>query len=187
MQSINSSNKSHPTKKLLLLSSAALLVVAGILYYTETRHITSFFIKNPSASQLTPQQKEEATKNDPTTSSPSSAKSDAQPAPGVNQNQTTSQVPVSTTSSVTITTLNQVNGAVNIKAAITNPATSGACTVTFTKSDAKPVTRTINTTDSTCTAAIPELEFSMIGDWQAEVRYFANNEQTTTTGTITIK
>lgn len=186
MQSINSSKKSFAGKKVVFIALAALLVLAGALYYTETRHITSFIIKKPSAETMTQQQKEVATKSDPTTS-PSTAKTDAQPAPGVSQSQTTTEVPVSKTMSVTITTLNETNNTVNITATITNPAQSGVCTMTFTKAGAKPVTQTVSTTTNTCSASIPALQFDMIGDWQVTVNYFANNTQATTTGTITIK
>lgn len=174
--------------KLALFIATPIVICAALaLYYTETHHITDF-IKNPfykATPSMTAQQKEQATKNDPTTST--SAKADSQPASGVNKSQTTDQVPVSTTSSVAITNLSQTNGNVNITATITNPATSGVCTATFTKSGAKPVVRTINTSNNTCSASISELEFSMVGDWQVQVDYFANNTQATATGTITIK
>lgn len=183
-------NKQTPRKNLkpLLIGASALLVILGAtLYYTEKHHITDL-IKNPfyHPTTTTSQQTEQATKNDPTTS-PSTAKENTQPAPGVNTSQTTDTVPVSTQSTVAITTLNQTDHMVNITAKITNPAASGTCTITFSIVGARPVTRTIQTTNDTCTSAISDQEFSMLGDWKATVNYFANNTQATTTGTVTIK
>lgn len=185
---INNTSTISNRRRILITGLAFSALCVAILYFTETRHITNL-IKNPfykpTASDMTNQQKEEATKNDPTTTP--SPKADSQPAPGVNQSQTTDQVPVSSTSNLTITSLNQTNGSVNITTTITNPANSGVCTITFTKSGARPVTRTINTTNSTCSSSIPELEFSMIGDWQVHVDYFANNTKATAEGAITVK
>lgn len=186
MRTLQPSHTLSKGTKITLWSLVLVCVVAAALAYTETHHITHFFVKGLSSIPTTPKEKEQATKNDPTTAS-GSAKSDAQRAPGVNKSLTTAQVPVSNSSSVTISTLDQSNGSINIIANITNPASSGVCTVTFTKTGAKPVTRTINTTTDICSSSIPELEFSMTGSWQAQVIYFANNTQASATGTITIQ
>lgn len=182
--------KQTPRKntKLILAIAAGLLLLGGcVLYYTETHHLTDF-IKNPfyHPAADSAQQKEQATKNDPSTS-PTTAKETTQPAPGVSSSQTTDQVPVSTTTTIAITSLDQTNHTVNVASKITNPASTATCTITFSITGARPVTRTIQTTNDTCNAAIPDQEFTLLGTWKVTINYFANNTQATTTGTITIK
>jgi hypothetical protein len=89
--------------------------------------------------------------------------------------------------SIAIAQLEQKNGSVNLTATITNPASSGTCTFTFTAQGTKPVVSQAATTNDSCSTSIPDYQFSMIGDWQVKVNYFANNTVTTTTGSITIQ
>jgi cytoskeletal protein RodZ len=177
--------RSISKKKIALIVAGIVLVAAGILAYTETQHITNI-IKNPfykpAKTKSVTEQKEAETKSDPTTSPPKS-----QPTEGVNKSQTTDDVPVTKTTSLSITQLNQSNGNVNLTTSITNPASSGTCTFTFTSQGTKPVVSQASTTGDTCSTSIPDYQFSMIGDWQVKVNYFANDTITTTTGSITIQ
>lgn len=177
--------KNTSKKKIILIVSGIVLVVAGILAYTESQHITNI-VKNPfykpTKTESTTAKNEEATKKDPTTATPKS-----EPAEGVSKSQTTDDVPVAKTTSIAITQLEQSNGNVNLTTSITNPANSGTCTFTFTSQGTKPVVSQAATTSSTCSTSIPDYQFSMIGDWQVKVNYFANDTITTTTGSITIQ
>lgn len=173
-------------KKIALIIVGVLLIAVGVLAYTETHHITDI-IKNPfykpTPTKTITQQKEDATKNDPTTTSTTKS----EPASGVNRSQATSDVPVAKTMSIAITQLEQKNGNVNLTTSITNPASSGTCTFTFTAQGTKPVVSQATTSSDTCSTSIPDYQFSMIGDWQVKVNYFANNTVATTTGSITIQ
>lgn len=177
--------KNTSKKKIILIVSGIVLVMAGVLAYTETQHITNI-VKNPfykpAKTKSTATKNEEATKKDPTTAAPKS-----EPAEGVSKSQTTDDVPVAKTTSIAITKLEQSNGNVNLTTSITNPASSGACTFTFTSQGTKPVVSQATTTGDTCSTSIPDYQFSMIGDWQVKVNYFANDTITTTTGSITIQ
>lgn len=97
-------------------------------------------------------------------------------------------IPVSTTTSVEITNLQQSNGKVIYAATVTNPAGSGTCSAVFTNDIAKPVTRTTGADGTSCgPVSIPESEFSAIGTWTLTLRYYTDGTQAVTTKTIDVK
>ncbi len=190
MRSIKKSPpKNARIKKIIIATAITVVLLAGAaLLYAKTRHTpTTNTSTQKSSSSTNANSQSNTTGTNSQTTPPSAKGSTVQKTPGVSSDQTTNQVPVSQTSSISITSLNETSGNVNIAVAITNPASSGVCTFTFTKTGARPVTHTVNTTTSACSASIPSLEFSMVGDWQVEADYFANNTQTTTTGTVTVQ
>jgi len=105
---------------------------------------------------------------------------------------TTDQIPVETSSVAAIDILNQKNGYVNFSATATNIATGGTCTVVYSNTNAKPVTKTFaaiaNGTGITCNSPqVSEQEFSYLGDWTVTFRYILNDKQATAEKTITIQ
>jgi len=120
--------------------------------------------------------------NDPTLNN----KNNTVTTPGVDSSKTTDQIPESTTTSISITKLTQSQKMVNADISINSSTTDGICSYTFTKDGAKPVTRSVNSSNNSCTTSIPELEFEMIGTWNLKAKYFSNNTQTTTNSEVTI-
>lgn len=104
----------------------------------------------------------------------------------VDTTKTTDQIPKSTVTSVTIDSLAQQNGVVSYSASV-GGASSGTCSAVFSNDIGKPVSRTVDTTNGTCSAVIPENEFDALGKWTLTLRFYANNTQTVSTKDIVIK
>lgn len=179
------SKTSNPSRKKILIIIAVILAVlivaAGTLFALEKQRVTDF-VKDPFyVSDF--EKSEEQTKNDPTTQDKESVGS----TPGVDQNKSTDQIPISSESSLRISNSSSSVSSVTVEVAITNPSDSGMCSFTFSKNGARPVAKSATPSNSSCSITVPTQEFEMIGEWSIEVRYFANENQAVTNGTIDVK
>jgi len=175
------SNRSHVQhRRVFIVCSLIVLFIGCTAFALEKTRVTNF-IKDPFYKE-TNINTDKATMSDPTVNN----KDDINITPGVDANKTTDQIPESTTASIHIKNLIQVDRNVNADITITSADSEGLCSYVFTKDGAKPVTRSVRTTNSNCPVLISELEFEMIGLWKLEVKYFSSNTQATTNSEITI-
>ena len=111
---------------------------------------------------------------------------------GDNSPKTTDKIPVSENLKASIVTLNQSNGYITFSGTTNDTKTVGKCSIEFTTINDRPVTRYIDanpaTDGATCgPVKIPETEFAYLGNWTVTFRYYSNNIQAVTEGSITIK
>lgn len=179
---IQSRNKS----KLRIIIPILLVVLgaAAALGYMYLNHLGPFSENTPSSSERAEQDR--AKNTDKTNQQQKDALVGGSTSKNVDTAKTTDQVPQSTDVSVQINTLSQKDGVVTYRAAATG-ATTGTCSAVFTNELGKPVTRTAETADGQCSAAIPEQEFDALGTWTLTVRFYSNNTQATANKTIEIK
>ena len=109
-----------------------------------------------------------------------------------NQNNTTDQIPVNQNLVANITQLNQSDANINFNSEITGPVSKGTCVVNFTNPNDRPVTRqfeaTLDNNIAVCgPIKIPEIEFSYLGEWNVNLRYYVGTEQAVSEGKILIK
>jgi len=166
---------------IVVISVSVLLLIGAVLFVLEKNRITNFFTDPFYTSEQ--EKTENATKDDPTFDN----KDNLTPTEGVDGNKTTDQIPLSTDMSVALDSIQQTATTVTSKATVTNPATNGVCSFTFRKDGARPVARTVEVSNEKCEVSIPLQEFEMIGTWNLDMRYFANDTQVATTGTVDIK
>jgi len=105
---------------------------------------------------------------------------------------TTNEIPEDTTLAASIDDLYQEGDTIHFTGSVNTPNGKGTCTVVFSNENDKPVTRTVDATskgDNTVCGPveISNLEFSFVGTWQVTFRYFENDTQVSTEGTIDIK
>ena len=184
MQNISSKKTLSRRSKFLRIISicfAALLLIGGGLYALEKTRVTNI-VQDPF--YVSDEQKtEDATKNDPT----NNGKGDAMNTEGVDSNKSTDDIPQSTTASISINSTTQSSGTISTDISIENNSQNGVCSFTFTKENARPVVRSVDTSSNSCKVSIPEQEFEMIGTWNLSVHYFSNNTQATAEGTVSVR
>ncbi|HEY8886552.1 MAG TPA: hypothetical protein VIM31_03595 [Candidatus Microsaccharimonas sp.] len=105
---------------------------------------------------------------------------------------TTDKVPVSNSVTAKITELTQRNNQVLFTATISGTATNGTCVITFSNPNDKPVVKTVASTvkDGVVMCGelqIPTLEFSYIGTWSVDLRFYIDNQQATASDKIDIR
>lgn len=168
--------KSH--KKAIVLSVIGVLLVAAgaAAYFLATR-------PDDSASKA----REKANSSD--TQNPQNKENipSADASSGVDPNKSTAEVPVKPEASLTISSLKQSNGEVSYAATFDGIDGDGTCSAQFTAPGAKPVTRTTKASGQECSASIPEMEFTQLGEWTLTVRYYNSNAQVTATKAINVK
>ena len=99
----------------------------------------------------------------------------------------TSEIPISTETTIAIENHVQTSDAIDFSIKITNPGATGTCVVTFTKSISKPVVAEISTVNNVCgPISVPLNGFDTFGEWVLNVRYYTNNSQATSTQNINI-
>lgn len=184
--------KNRRNIKKTLIISVAILVVAVLVYGAVAHGLNIWPFKKDSSTTSKPASTNNtSTGTTKTSGTASTASTDATKSAA--STETTDQIPVNTSSVATIDTLVQKNGYINFSASVTNTGDGGTCSVVFSNPNAKPVVvdefkATINGTTATCAAApISEGEFTYLGDWTATFRYYLNDQQATTTRTITIQ
>lgn len=112
---------------------------------------------------------------------------------GVKSGVTSDQVPVSTSIAASITQLSEDdNNNITFAGLIKNNTSPGTCVVTFTNPNAKPyVVQADSTTKDSQTLcgplSISALNFSYLGEWAVNLRFYSDNEQATADSTITIQ
>lgn len=165
-------------KKVIILSIiGALLVVAGAsAYFMATRpndSVQKSHDKANSSDTQNPQSKANLPSSDNTS--------------GVDPNKSTSEIPVKQDASLTITSLQQSGGSVSYAATFAGIDGGGTCSAQFTATGAKPVTRTTQPSGQECSASIPEMEFTQLGEWTLTVRYYNSSTQVTATQAINVR
>lgn len=176
------------TKKIVIGASIALLLILSSMLYVYAFNGSLFGWSSRSGSS-TP---EKTTSTPPKVVTPSTT-----PATGASKgsDQTsstapkdTSQIPASTTSTVTITQLSEGANNVTASASITNAGQGSTCSFVFTNPYNKPITVQSSVANDSCgPVSIPNNSFPSIGDWKLTVSYFYQNTQATAEKVITIK
>lgn len=107
--------------------------------------------------------------------------------------QTSDKIPTSSTMTANITQLTEdSNNNILFTATIDGSSNSGACTVTFSNPNDRPYVQEVDSTEKgdqkICgPIVIPSQNFSYLGQWNVNLRFFAGNEQATASGTIDIR
>lgn len=168
--------KSH--KKAIVLSVIGVLIVAAgaAAYFLATRPDDSA-VKAREKANSSDTQNPQNKKNIPSSDASS----------GVDPNKSTAEVPVKPEASLAITSLKQSNGEVSYAATFDGIDGDGTCSAQFTAPGAKPVTRTAKASGQECSASIPEMEFTQLGEWTLTVRYYNSNSQVTATKAINVQ
>lgn len=103
---------------------------------------------------------------------------------------TTDEVPVAQAGSLNITNLEQRNDTIIFAASLANITTPGTCSALFEHTDgaARPVTRTVQSTADGCPeTAVPQADFTALGNWKLTLRYYVNDTQLVATKTLEVK
>lgn len=183
------SKKSNRKRYIVISTVAVVLVVAAYLAsaaifnfwpLASTPSVANSPNANPNAKTATPSPKNN---NAPTKTSTQTS---------VDPGKTSSEVPVSTAMTATITTLSETDHQIHFAASVTNSTAAGTCVVTFSNPNDRPVVKqfdaTLNGTAATCgPVSISDDEFSYLGTWQVSFRYYVGTDQATTQGTLDIQ
>ncbi len=176
-------------KKIIYIALAVIVVLAASLFVLEKTRTTNF-LTNPfykkSAFEVEQQKKDQANKNDPTIGNKGTAEGSSQ---GFDATKNTSQIPDTDEFTITLDSFKQANGAVVVSAGIKDTISTeqGTCSFTFTREQVKPVAKSASASESACSTSIPELEFSAVGEWILEIRYFNSNKQASANQKVTIR
>jgi len=106
--------------------------------------------------------------------------------------QTTDEIPVNQTLVATFTKLSQADGFITFTGEVNTNSADGSCSITFTNTSDRPVTRTAAPTQvdskSVCgPIQIPESEFSFLGEWTATFRFYTGDTQIVAERKITVQ
>ncbi len=97
----------------------------------------------------------------------------------------------STTMTAKVSSFSQQNGTVTVSAAITGAAAAGRCTITFSSTDSRPVSREVSTAaegvTQQCSVSIPEVEFDKLGEWNLAVLFITGTTRATVEQKVIIK
>ena len=179
MKNISSKNKNNSKKKLFLITGIILVLIGvGVFYY--------FFQNNNDSTQQT------TNGTDSSKNSETGGKGAEQPStlPDNSQSLTTDDIPVDSSASASITRLEEKDSVVHFSAKISGANELGRCVVTFSTPNDRPVTKEFDATKSNadyiCTVDTSSLEFSYLGKWSVNLRYYSNSTQVTATSEVTI-
>lgn len=179
--------KNHSSKRIriaLLLLAAASLLFIGWLVYAQKNSSWPFggdsrtddeenITTSDAGDSLSDQKKDDMT---------SGSKSE-----NVDTQKSVTEIPISEELSIRIESLTQQgDGTVSYRAASTG-SKSGTCSATFTHKLGKPVIRNSNTSDGTCSATVPAMEFDALGEWTLTLRYYSNNAQAVASQTVMVQ
>lgn len=99
---------------------------------------------------------------------------------------TPDKVPTSEEIKVVITSTSQKDGIVNTSASVTGASSDGTCVFTYTTPDERPVVQQVTSTNKVCTSAIPEVQFSKLGNWNLQVIFYLNNVKSEANKSVSI-
>ena len=177
------------TKKIVIGASIALLLILSSILYVYSFNGTLFGWSSGLGSP-TPDIKKTSIPPKIVTPSTTPATGDSK---GSDQTSSTapkdtSQIPASTTSTVTITQLSEDANNVTATASITNAGQGSTCSFVFTNPYNKPITLQSSVANGLCgPVSVPTNTFPSLGDWKLTVSYFYKNTQATAEKVITIK
>ena len=181
MKNISSKNKNSSKRIILLVIGIfALLLITGAVYY--------FVQKDDSTEQAS-----NGTSNSSTDATgDTDGKGTEQPAtlPDNSQDLTTDDIPVSSSASAVITRLEEKDSVVHFSAKVSGTNELGRCVITFSTPNDRPVTKEFDAaksgTDYICAIDVSSLEFSYLGKWSVNLRYYSEDTQVTVTSEVTI-
>jgi len=181
MKNIASKNKNSSKKIVILIIVAILLVATGaaVYYLSQNNNSTDTTSNGTSNSQT-----DAVTDTD--------GKGTDQPAtlPNNSQDLTTDDVPVSTSASAVITRLEEKDSVVHFSAKVSGVKEVGRCVITFSTPNDRPVTKEFDAVksgaDYICAIDVSSLEFSYLGKWSVNLRYYSGDTQVTVTSEVTI-
>lgn len=170
--------KNDKKKRTIFLTVVSILAVLALaIFFTHHYQVWPFA---KQAAEEVRQNNIDATNNQ--------TKTNVKPIIGVDSTKNNSEVPVSDTTSLTITDLSQTGQTITYSADITNPSANGVCNASFTKEASLPVVRNDEPTNSKCgPISISANTFDSLGEWTLTLRYFADNTQAVATAKIEIK
>ncbi len=175
---VSNSNKTKSKKTLIIVLVIIILAsVGGYFYFKKEQQNNSVKDNAQTSSAKTDiiNQDKNTTIDPSDPSKPTDKVSDT----------TSDQVPVSTTTSIKITSVSQSGGRV-VAVAETTGESSGKCVFSFTTPDDKPVVKEVTATNNKCEVNIPEVEFTKIGSWSLNVSYYAGDKKAEDTRDVTI-
>lgn len=181
--------KHQPTKSktaIIIASVLVVLAIAGAIYLIGFKGSLlgwQPFKSSPPVQKTTTQDSNDTNHG---------TKEDAGTDTDMETDKTTDQIPVDETLTATFTNLAQSNGYVTFSGSANDTSTGGTCSIVFTNSNDRPISRTVHATQANgkavCeTVQIPETEFSFLGEWTATFRYYINDTQAVTERKITIQ
>jgi cytoskeletal protein RodZ len=162
---------------IIVLIIVALIVIAGSIFF----FVQSTHQNNSQSAPVT----EEEKNNAQTTPSPEKEGETSTPP----SDQTSDEVPVNPSASLTITLLDQDNNAVNLNSSLSGVSSNGTCVATFTNPDSRPVVKEFasNGTKGCGPLAVASLEFASIGEWKLNLRFYNQGQQVTAERSISIQ
>jgi len=174
-------NKNKKISKKYLFAIIILLLISGVTAYA----LTSSNTENNESSQ---------TSNNPLTDVPkdNDGKGTEQPntLPDNSQDLTTDDIPVSASASAVITRLEEKDSVVHFSAKVSGVKEVGRCVITFSTPNDRPVTKEFDAVksgaDYICAIDVSSLEFSYLGKWSVNLRYYSEDTQVTVTSEVTI-
>lgn len=177
--------KSHKKRNVIISIIGTILVVAGIAVGLEMAGITNFVNTN-KADSANKKQENQTNLN---------AKKDfieKSTSKNTDTDKTSDQVPVSKDLEATISQLEQTDEGIIFSATIANSPDAGRCVVTFTNPNDKPVVKEVDATVKDGVAlcgplTVSPLEFSYLGEWQATLRYYLDDQQAIASGKVVIR
>lgn len=181
MKSITNKNKKI-SKKYLFIVIALLFLVAGVAVYIFTSSNTH---NDGDSNQSSTSSNTDATKE-------TDGKGTEQPntLPDNSQDLTTDDVPVSTSASAVITRLEEKDSVVHFSAKVSGTNELGRCVITFSTPNDRPITKEFDAiksaSDYICAIDVSSLEFSYLGKWSVNLRYYSEDSQVTVTSEVTI-
>jgi hypothetical protein len=185
--------QSNKSKKIILIVLIVLFLgAAGYAGAAAKLHLWPFQEKSQTASTPTQEEIDSNNKDSPKKDKGDTATTPDK-TPAVEPNKTTDQVPTNTELTAQITELRQADGNIFFTGvAKGGSGQAGSCVVTFSSPNDKPVTRQVDsgTKDGVITCGqvqISQLEFSYLGTWNVNFRFYTNNQQANASATIDIR
>lgn len=173
----NSNTKKHRNLKPFVLA-AIILLAAGAGTYAYLHYTDAQIAQQEAANKSG--RADEIKQN-----TPAVTENQTNEQPGdVDTPQTSEEVPLSTSATVTISSFAQTNGAVRASAQVSG---TGTCVFQYTTDGDKPVVDEVTVSGGVCSSERPEVEFSKLGSWTLKVTYYTNNERVEATQSVTIR
>lgn len=95
--------------------------------------------------------------------------------PTNSETKTVQDIPVSQSFTVSIDEAAQRDRQVFAKASISGASKDGTCVFSFTKDGDRPIVRQVASKNNSCSVAIPEVEFAMLGQWKLNVVFYIDD------------
>ncbi len=126
------------------------------------------------------------------TTTPSPKATNSTSSNSVDSQKTTNQVPLDNSLAATITQITEDDSGNILFAATVNGVNTGTCVITFSNSNDKPHVTQVEATSKDASSAIcgplsiSSQDFSYLGQWNVNLRFYTDNQQVTTNGIINI-